>query len=136
MTHHTTRHLFRGALLPVLALLVALAACGGERSVIPAGTAQPDEFLFMRGTEALMAKKWLDARQYFQQIVDNYPQSPRRPDAKLGLGDSYLGEDTAGSLVFAANEFMEFLQFYPVHARADYAQYKLAMSHFAQMRAP
>ena len=33
-------------------------------------------------------------------------------------------------------EFREFLQFYPTNPRADYAQYKLAMSHFRQMRAP
>ena len=78
----------------------------------------------------------MNARTYFQQIVDGYPQSPFRPDAKLGVGDSYLGEDTAESVVLAANEFREFLQFYPTSPRADYAQYKLAMSHFEQMRAP
>jgi outer membrane protein assembly factor BamD len=38
--------------------------------------------------------------------------------------------------VLAANEFREFLTFYPTNARADYAQFKLAMSHFEQMRAP
>jgi outer membrane protein assembly factor BamD len=69
-------------------------------------------------------------------VVDNYPQSPFRPDAKLAVGDSYLGEGGAGNLVLAANEYREFLTFYPTHARADYAQYKLAMSHFEQMRAP
>jgi len=49
--------------------------------------------------------------------------------------DSYLGENTPESLVQAANEFLEFLQFYPTSQRADYAQYKLAMTHFVQMRA-
>jgi outer membrane protein assembly factor BamD len=134
MTHHTTRPAF-WRLPPVLFVIAMLAGCGAERAVAPPGAAA-DEFLYMRGSTALMEEKWLDARQYFQQIVDNYPQSPRRPDAKLGLGDSYLGEGTTEALVFAANEFREFLQFYPVHARADYAQYKLAMSHFRQMRAP
>ena len=38
--------------------------------------------------------------------------------------------------MLAANEYREFLTFYPTNARADYAQYKLAMSHFQQMRAP
>ena len=32
--------------------------------------------------------------------------------------------------------FQEFLSFYPTHARADYAQYRLAMAHFRQMRSP
>jgi len=137
MNVHTSRPLYRTRLWVLAALLAAATACGGgPKNAIPTGTAAPDEYLYMRGTTALMMQKWLDARQYFQQIVDNYPQSPRRPDAKLGLGDTYLGEGTTEALVFAANEFREFLQFYPVHARADYAQYKLAMSHFKQMRAP
>lgn len=116
--------------------LAASAACGGSRSGIPTNTANPDRFLYERGTAALKDGKWLDAREYFRQVVDNYPQSQFRPDAKLGMGDSYLGEKGAESLVLAANEFREFLTFYPRHERADYAQYKLAMSHFMQMRAP
>ena len=40
------------------------------------------------------------------------------------------------SLVLAINEFREFLSFYPTNQRADYAQYKLGMAHFNQMRAP
>ncbi|MBI3048590.1 MAG: outer membrane protein assembly factor BamD [Acidobacteria bacterium] len=91
--------------------------------------------MFERGTEALKEREWANARTYFQQIVDGYPQSPVRPDAKLGMGDAYLGENTSESLVSAANEFREFLQFYPTNPRADYAQYKIAMSHFQQMRA-
>jgi outer membrane protein assembly factor BamD len=120
----------------VIALLLAAAACGKKTLGPPPGSAQPDRFLFERGNEALMKEHWTDARTYFQQIVDNYPQSPFRPDAKLGMGDSYLGEGSTESSVLAANEFREFLQFYPTSMRADYAQYKLAMSHFRQMRAP
>ena len=38
--------------------------------------------------------------------------------------------------MLAENEFKEFITFYPTSARVDYAQYKLAMSHFMRMRAP
>ena len=117
-------------------LTVLSAACSSRQTTPPAGTAQPDRFLFERGTEALKKEEWVNARTYFQQIVDGYPQSPFRPDAKLGVGDAYLGEGTTESCVLAANEFREFLTFYPTNPRADYAQYKLAMSHFRQMRAP
>lgn len=111
-------------------------ACGGGRSIVPAGTAQPDKFLLDRGNAELKEKNWLRAREYFRQIVDNYPQSPLRPEAKLGVGDTYLGENSAESLVLGANEFREFITFYPTNTRADYAQYKLAMSHYNQMRRP
>src|SRR4029453_1544654 len=121
----------------VIVLIVAsTAACGGKKTTVPPGTPQPDKFLYDRGSGELKEKNWLAAREYFRQIVDNYPQSPLRPDAKLAIGDTYLGENTTESLVLAANEFREFLTFYPTHTRADYAQYKLAMSHYKQMRAP
>ncbi len=123
-------------MLALLVLLVAAGGCGNKQLGPPAGAAQPDRFLFDRANEAIVKEQWLNARTYFMQIVDNYPQSPFRPDAKLGMGDSYLGEGSAESSVLAANEFREFLTFYPTNARADYAQYKLAMSHFRQMRAP
>jgi len=117
-------------------VLFVVAGCGGKKNAIPANTGNPDRFLFERGTATLENRKWADAREYFRQVVDNYPGSPHRPDAKLGIGDSYLGEKTPESLVLAANEYSEFLTFYPTNPRADYAQYKLAMTHFEQMRAP
>ena len=122
-------------IVTVFALSTA-AACASAGRGVPAGTSQPDKFLFDKGTEALNARKWLTAREFFREIVDSYTQSPYRPDAKLGIGDTYLGEGTSEALVLAINEFTEFLSFYPTNRRADYAQYKLAMGHFRQMRLP
>jgi outer membrane assembly lipoprotein YfiO len=116
-----------------LAALATVAACGPKKDVIPKGN-QPDKFLFDRGTEQLQAKHWLTAREYFRHILDSYPQSNLRPEAKLGLADSYLGEDTSESMTLAVNEYREFLTFYPTNDRADYAQYQLGMTHYKQMR--
>ena len=132
-----SRLLHRLRLLPAAAAIVALAACAGTtRNAVPTGTTDPDKFLFDKGTTALNSKKWLTAREYFKQVTETYTASPYRPDAKLGIGDTYLGEGTAEALVLAINEFREFLSFYPTHRRADYAQYKLGMAHFRQMRHP
>lgn len=121
----------------VFTVLLATAACGGgTRNVLPENIANPDRFLFDRGVETLEGRRWLDAREYFRQVVDNYPQSPLRPDAKLGIGDAYYGEGSTESLILAESEYREFLTFYPTHARADYAQFRLAMTHFQQMKAP
>ena len=123
--------------LIVAASLVGTAACAAtaSRQVVPAGTQEPDKFLFDKGDTALKAKKWLTAREYFKQVVETYTQSPLRPDAKLAVGDTYLEEGGADNLVLAMNEYREFLSFYPTNKRADYAQYKLGMTHFKQMRA-
>jgi outer membrane protein assembly factor BamD len=119
-----------------LALASAIACATSSGRVIPEGTTEPDRFLFDRGTEELNDENWIVAREFFRQLTDTYTQSPYRPDAKLAIGDTYLGEGTAEAMVFAINEFREFLQFYPTNPRADYAQYKLGMAHFEQMRAP
>jgi outer membrane protein assembly factor BamD len=124
----------RRALLSALVLaLLALTGCAERSTKIPPGTAQPDQFLFERGNKALTDKKWFTAREFFQTLIDTYPQSTHRADAKLGLADAYLGDGSPASQVLAINEYREFLSFFPTSPRADYAQYKLAMSHFAQM---
>lgn len=120
----------------VALLAVVAAACGSSRRAVPPASTQADRFLFERGEENIRARKWIQAREYFRQIVENYPQSTFRPDAKLYVGDTYIGEKTAESLLLAVNEFREFLTFYPTSPRADYAQYRLGASYAAQMLAP
>ena len=121
----------------VLLLLIAAGACtGGGPKKPPTGTLEPDKFLYERGSENLGRKRWLVAREYFRQLVDSYPTSQYRAEAKLGIGDTYLGERSAESYVLAINEYREFLNFYPTHEKAHYAQFQLAMAHFRQMRSP
>lgn len=119
------------------ALSLGLIACGSSGP--PAGTStapDADKLLIDRGNEALAAKRWATARQFFTKLLDSYPQSAFRADAKLGVGDSYLAENTSASFVFALNEYREFLAFYPTNPRADYAQFQLATVHYKQMLAP
>ncbi|HUE87178.1 MAG TPA: outer membrane protein assembly factor BamD [Vicinamibacterales bacterium] len=116
--------------------VMVLSGCAASQALIPPGTVDADKFLFDRGQEELKERRWLRAREYFRQIVDNYPQSPYRPDAKLAVGDSYIGENSTESLLLAVNEFREFLTFFPTNPRADYAQYRLAYAYSEQMLAP
>ncbi len=117
----------------LLALVVVASACSTRRGQIPTGVTHPDNYLWEQGSAALADRKWFTAREYFQQLVDGYPQSPHRADAKLGLGDAYLGDGSIEGKLRAEREFQEFLAYFPTHARADYAQYKLAMTHYDQM---
>lgn len=132
--------LFR-RLLPALAVVVLVGAAGAcssvDRFALPPDSEQrPDAFLHARGAEALEAGHWLTAREYFRRLVDTYPTSEYRQDARLGIGDSYLGERRIESDILAAGEFREFLRFYPLADRADYAQYRLALSQVRQVLSP
>jgi outer membrane protein assembly factor BamD len=119
-----------------LSLVASVGACASAPALPAAGSVDADKFLFDRGMQSLKERKWFDAREYFRRIVETYPGSPHRADAKLGMGDAYLGEGRADSIILAANEFREFLSFFPLNPRADYAQYKLAIAQQRQMLGP
>ncbi len=131
------RMLRRATPLALLFSVALLSACAARAPIDPPIDApEPDKYLFDEGTKQLQAEKWVTAREYFRRLVDGYPQSTYRADAKLGIGDTYIGEDSLEAQVYALNEFREFLSFFPTHPRADYAQYRLAMAYHQQMRAP
>ena len=116
-------------------LAVAAAGCTSPRADIPAiGEVEADRLLFERGAAALDVNDWRRARQYFVEIRDNYPQSQYRAAARLGIGESYEQEGSTEAYVRALAEFQDFLSLYPTHPRAPFAQYKLGMVHFHQMR--
>ena len=69
--------------VPAFALLLLAGACAEKGTKIPPGTSQPDQFLFERGNKALEEKRWFTAREFYQTLIDTYPQSPHRADAKL-----------------------------------------------------
>ena len=120
-------------ILAVIVLAGTLVGCATGQKMPAVGQADADKFLYERGAALLAKKNWITAREYFRRIVDSYPQSTFRGDAKLGVGDSYLGENRADSLILAVNEFREFLTYFPLSPRADYAQYKLAVASSKQM---
>jgi outer membrane protein assembly factor BamD len=119
----------------LLVAIVTLSGGCGPKTKKAAVTADADKYLFDQGQAALKKKNWLKGREYFRMIVENYPQSRFRPEAKLGLGDTYLGENSVESLILGANEYREFLTFFPTHEKAYYAQYQLARTHHQQMLA-
>lgn len=121
----------------VLLLAATAAACGGSSNRLPpAGLMEADQWLFERATESIKERKWFTSREYYRRLVDSYPQSVHREDAKLGIGDTYIGENTIESNILAINEFREFLTFFPVSRRADYAQYRIALAYSRQMLGP
>lgn len=127
------------AWITVVGLLLSVAVAGAgcaSNPPVTAGPGEADKLLLERGTAALKERQWTRARQYFTELLESYPQSPLRAEAKLGVGDSYLGENNSAAYVYAQNEYREFLAFYPTNPRADYAQLQLGMVHYNQMLNP
>ena len=122
-------------LTSLLLLVVVVGGCSSNAPVT-AAPGEADQILLDRGNAALKERKWATARQYFAELLESYPQSPLRAEAKLGVGDAYLGENNSASYVYAQNEYREFLAFYPTNPRADYAQMQLGTVHFNQMLNP
>jgi outer membrane protein assembly factor BamD len=120
-------------LVSLATLCTACHSSNVDPTLPPAGTVNPDQFLFDRGTAAMARKHYLEAREYFRKIVDSYPQSPRRAEAKLGMGDSYLNENRIDADILAINEYREFIQFYPTHPKDDYAQYEICVAQGRQI---
>ena len=135
-----TRGVGRGLTAVCLVLLGAFLsnACGSRQAELPPLTeADADDILFERGSLALEEDSWSTAREYFVQIRDNYPQSPLRARARLGIVESYEGEGTEVAYLSALNELREFLRLYPpTHELAPEAQFKVGMVYFNQMRRP
>jgi outer membrane protein assembly factor BamD len=113
-----------------------MAAGCSSNPPVTAGPGEADQILLDRGQAALKERAWTRARTYFSELLESYPQSPLRADAKLGVGDTFLGENNSASYVYAQNEYREFLAFYPTNPKADYAQMQLGMVHFNQMLSP
>ncbi len=92
------------ALCSLLFLAVMAGGCASNAPVT-AGPGEADQILLDRGNAALKERSWTRARTYFSELLESYPQSPLRADAKLGVGDSFLGENNSASYVYAQNEY-------------------------------
>jgi len=123
--------------LSVLLMLVAASGCASNRDPdIALLASSSDQIIWEAAQEAATSKNWEAARQYFRRIIDGFPQSQYGPGARLGLADSYFIQGGVGNEILAVATYREFLTLYPSHPRADYAQFMLAESQFAQTHSP
>jgi len=120
-----------------LIIVATITGCGGNELEINPIEDAADTVLFERGQEAMSNENWTRAREYFETIRDNYPQSTLRDQARLHIIDTYEGEDNEIAYAAALTELREFQRLYPpTHELAPIAQYKIAMVFYNQMRRP
>lgn len=121
----------------LLTLLILTAGCAGslepDVATLSSNSAQ---VIWEAGEKAVQHKNWATARKYFRRIIDGFPQSELVPSARLAMADAYYAEGGTANRILAASAYREFLTFYPSHPKADYAQFRVAESYFAQKNPP
>jgi outer membrane protein assembly factor BamD len=122
--------------LVLATLLVSLGCASGGEVDVSTLASSSDQILWEAGEKASQKKNWESARQIYKRIIDGFPQSEYGPAARLALGDSYFGEGGTANYILAIGSYRDFLTLYPSHPKSDYAQFRLAESHFRQKNSP
>jgi outer membrane protein assembly factor BamD len=124
----------RTARYAILALLLALAACGGskddEAKTDPNASPPPVEALYNNGLDALNAKRYSAAVGQFSQVEQNYPYSSWAVNAQLMSAFVYYQEN---KYTDALNQLDRFIQLHPVHRDIAYAYYLRALCYYEQI---
>lgn len=114
-----------------LLLTLTLSGCGIIDYYFlppPEDTAQE---LAQAGFEAMEAKEYRRAADYFTKLRDRYPFSPFTSAAELALGDAYF---LSGQYEAAVQTYLEFESLNPGHEAIPYVLYQIGMANFRQFR--
>ncbi len=122
--------------LLAVALGLSLAACAAHRVDVTVLSSPSDQVVWQAAQSALQRKDWEAARQYLKRIIDAFPQSPHQPDARIALADAYFEEGGTANYVLAVSSYHEFLTLFPLHPKADYAQFRAGECYFRQKNSP
>ncbi len=112
-------------------MLVFAASCAKKstRTAAPTGAYDPDA-AFRRANELVDKKQYEAARREFDTIKGRDTEGIYTPLAHLRIADTYILEKEYDPAVV---EYRRFIEFYPDHKYASYAQYKIGMIYFDQI---
>jgi len=117
----------------VLFVVCCLASCSGKVAVIPPLEDFDAEKSFSRANKMISDKDYSDARAVLLEIKNRDLSKKIAPLAQLRIADSYAKEEEFEK---AVAEYRKFLEMYPDHRHASYAQYEIAMIYFNQIEGP
>lgn len=112
------------------AMLFIVFACSSAKKEVKESPFEPEKSL--QQAEDLMSRRYYEeARKVLEEIKTKDTSLQYSILAKLRIADTYFEDE---SYEEAAVEYGSFLEAYPSHKYSSYAQYKLAMSFFKQIR--
>lgn len=122
----------RMTLLLLLALLL-LSSCRGKRDAL----IDDNELLFAHAQALIAQRDFSQAERKLGDIGLVSPVPPEMdPQIKLALADSYFYQFGLINAVEAQSRYEQFLSFYPLHPRANYARYQIGVCLFLQSEDP
>lgn len=119
----------RKAVLILLAILLALAAGCSKKAVKPDSELSLEE-QFEMANSLIDDKLYGEARAKLEDIKVRDTEMTYAPLAQLRIADSYLRE---GEPELAVAEYRHFLESYPTHRYASYAQYQIAIIYYGRI---
>jgi outer membrane protein assembly factor BamD len=112
--------------LVLFLLILFMASCSAKPAIKPPETFDPEK-AFIMANEQLEKKDYEKARAAFLEIKNRDMSRKFAPLAQLRIADSYIKEDEPE---LGVAEYQKFLEAYPDHQYAPYAQYQIAMVYF------
>jgi len=116
----------------VLLLTLFVLSCSGKQAVKPPAQFDPEK-AFAAANKELEEKEYDKARTSFLEVKNRDLTKKFAPLAQLKIADSYVKEDNPE---LAVAEYKKFIDTYPDHQYASYAQYQIAMIYFNQIEDP
>jgi outer membrane protein assembly factor BamD len=113
-------------------LLCLLASCSSKSTVRTTEEFDPEKS-FTRANKLIDDKEYAEARAALLEIRNRDLTKKYAPLAQLRVADSYVREEEPE---LAVAEYRKFLELYPDHRHAAYAQYQIAMVYFNQIEGP
>jgi outer membrane protein assembly factor BamD len=82
------------------------------------------------GDEALERKDFLQAERYYEYVRTKFPYLEVANEAELKLADLDFAQERFAE---SREKFQSFIKLHPTHPKVDYAAYRAALTHFADI---
>ncbi len=117
----------------IFTALFFVFACSGKAPVKAGVEVFSAEASFEKANKLIDEKEYQQARALLLEVKNRDITKKYAPLAQLRIADSYVKEEEPD---LAVAEYRKFLEIYPEHQHASYAQYQIAMIYFNQIESP
>ncbi len=118
--------------LAIMLMVLSFFSCSGKSAVKTNEPFDAEKF-FAKANKLIDDKEYTEARTVLLEVRNRDLTKKYAPLAQLRIADSYVKEEEPE---LAVAEYRKFLEMYPDHKNASYAQYQVAMVYFNQIESP